>query len=55
LVLAELIGPSSDLIAFILALTGLVFGLLIAASIAKTKFANQLNPKVLAVTSEPKD
>jgi sigma-E factor negative regulatory protein RseC len=60
LVLAELIGSnaashidaSSDLIAFTLALTGLMLGLFSGASIAKTKFANQLNPKILAVTSE---
>lgn len=55
LVLAELIGSNSDLIAFIFALTGLVLGLVISACIAKTKFANQFNPKILAVTSEPED
>jgi sigma-E factor negative regulatory protein RseC len=55
LVLAELIAPNSDLIAFTLAVSGLVLGLSIAASIAKTKFANQLNPKILAVTSELDD
>lgn len=52
LVLAELIASNSDLIAFVFALTGLVLGLSIAACIAKTKFANQFNPKILAVTSE---
>jgi sigma-E factor negative regulatory protein RseC len=63
LVLAELIASntssivntSSDFISFIFALTGLVMGLFIAACIAKTKFFDQLNPKILAVTSEPKN
>lgn len=57
LVLAGLIGShigaSSDFIAFIFALAGLILGLFIAACIAKTKFADQLNPKILAVINEP--
>lgn len=52
LMLAELISPSSDLIASTFALIGLVLGLTASASVAKTNFANQLNPKILAVTSE---
>ena len=56
LALAEIMAShsnlSSDLIGFVFALIGLVLGLLIGAYIAKTKFGNQLNPKILAVISE---
>ncbi len=55
LMLAELISPSSDLIAFTFAFIGLVLGLTTSASVAKTNFANQLNPKILAVISELDD
>jgi sigma-E factor negative regulatory protein RseC len=55
LMLAELFSPSSDLIAFTFAFIGLVLGLSISASVAKSNFANQLNPKILAVTNELED
>ena len=55
LMLAEFISSSSDLIAFTFASIGLVLGLTTSASVAKTNFANQLNPKILAVISELDD
>lgn len=55
LMLAELISSSSDLIAFTFAFIGLVLGLFISASVAKSNFAYQLNPKILAVTNELED
>lgn len=55
LILAEAVYSGYDLVAFIFALIGLVSGLSIAAFIAKTKFANQLAPKILSVSSEPKN
>ena len=55
LMLAELNSPSSDLIAFTFAFVGLVLGLSISASVAKSNFANQLNPKILSVTNELED
>jgi hypothetical protein len=53
--LAELISSSSDLIAFTFAFIGLVLGLFISASVAKSNLAYQLNPKILAVTNELED
>jgi sigma-E factor negative regulatory protein RseC len=55
LMLAELISSSSDLIAFTFAFIGLVLGLFISASVAKSNLAYQLNPKILAVTNELED
>jgi sigma-E factor negative regulatory protein RseC len=55
LVLAELMASNADFISFIFALSGLVLGLFIAARIAKTKFSDQLNPKVLAVIRKHQD
>lgn len=55
LILAEMTNSNSDLTSFILAMTGLVLGLYVGARIAKTKFANQLDPKILSVSSEPEN
>ena len=55
LVVAESISPNSDPIAFVLAITGLVGGLFIAAGIARTRFSKQFDPKILSVSSEPEN